>query len=66
MKHTTIRVKANKSKRTFTIRKYHITNKAYVKFRTYKMSKLDFEDSEMNSESDWYHFLKNENYYKVK
>jgi hypothetical protein len=37
----TIKVAANQSKRTFTIRKY-IDGKLFAKYRTYPMSQQDF------------------------
>ena len=61
----TIKVVANQSKRTFTIRKY-IEGKFFVKYRTTTMSKEEFESSEMSTENDWKYFLRSTNdYYKV-
>ena len=60
----TIKVSANQSKRTFTIRKY-IDGKFFVKYRTLPMSKADFESNEYKTESDWKQFLKSDDYYKV-
>jgi len=61
----TIKVVANQSKRTFTIRKY-IDGKFFVKYRTTTMSKEEFESSEMSTENDWKYFLRSTNdYYKV-
>jgi len=60
----TITVTANYSKRTFTIRKYDDGN-LYAKYRTYPMSKAEFEDAEMNTNNDWKDFLKTNNYYVV-
>lgn len=55
----TIKVSANKSKRTYTIR----TESA--KYRTVQMNKQDFESCENNTGNDWSNFLKSDDYYKV-
>nr|WP_317632324.1 hypothetical protein [uncultured Flavobacterium sp.] len=61
----TIKVKANKSKRTLTIRKIE-NNKVYVKYRTYKLNKEEFESCLNNTSNDWQYFLNNSNdYYKL-
>jgi len=60
----TIKVAANQSKRTFTIRKY-IDGKLFAKYRTYPMSQEEFDSEEMNSENDWKQFLKSDDYYRV-
>lgn len=59
-----IKVSANQSNRTFTIRKY-FNNKIFAKYRTIKMSKEEFNNFEMNTENDWKNFLKTDEYYKV-
>ena len=60
-----IKVTPNKSKRTFTIRKY-IGGKVFAKYRTTQMSKDDFNSESMNTSGDWKHFLKGDDYYIVK
>jgi len=60
----TIKAKPNHSKRTFTIRKY-IGGKLFAKYRTTKIGKEDFEAENMNTENDWKHFLKSDDYYKL-
>ena len=56
----TIKVKANHSKRTFTIR----TESA--KFRTIRLDKEDFESNLNNTPNDWQTFLNlTSDYYKV-
>ena len=60
----TIKVAANQSKRTFTIRKY-IDGKLFAKYRTIEMSQEEFNSEEMNSENDWREFLKSDDYYRV-
>ena len=61
----TIRVKANQSKRTFTIRR-HYKDGAILKYRTVPMSKEEFDSEEMNTDGDWITFLKySPDYYKV-
>jgi len=60
----TIKVKSNKSNRTFTIRKY-IGSKLFAKYRTIEMSQEEFENEEMNTENDWKQFLKSDDYYKA-
>lgn len=64
MKNETIKVTANQSKRTFTIRKYD-NDKVYAKYRTYPMSQEEFDSEEMNTENDWKQFLKSDDYYIV-
>ena len=54
-----IRVKANQSKRTFTIRKEG------QKFRTDKMNRVDFESNENNTANDWQDFLNGSNSYQL-
>ena len=61
-----IRVKANQTTRTFTIRAYDEVGKLSAKYRTNTMSKEEFEIEENNTENDWRQFLKSDNYYKVK
>ena len=61
----TLKVKANQAKRTFTIRKY-IDGVLFAKYRTYPVSREDFESDENNTERDWADFLRTSNdYYKV-
>ena len=55
----TLKVYSNKSKRTFTIK----TESS--KYRTYPMSKQEFENNQYNTGNDWQQFLKGVNYYKV-
>jgi hypothetical protein len=55
----TIKVYSNKSKRTFTI----VTDAA--KYRTYKMTKEEFNICLYNTGNDWGEFLKSDDYYKV-
>ena len=54
-----ISVSANQSKRTFTIRT------EYAKYRTYRMSKEDFENEERNTGNDWKYFLRSDDYFRV-
>ncbi len=61
----TLKVKANQSARTFTIRKY-INGILFSKYRTNKMSKQEFDSEEMNTENDWKQFLKSDDYYTIK
>ena len=56
-----MRVTANHSKRTFTIRKEG------SKYRTQTFTSEDFFDLNFNTSKDWEHFLRtNENYYLIK
>ncbi len=64
MKTTKIKVTANKTKKRYTIRKYE-GGKCVAKYRTFKMSKSEFNEAEYNTTNDWINFLKTENYYKV-
>ena len=59
-----IKVAANQSKRTFTIRCYD-NGKMYAKYRTNVMSQEEFEQEEFNTEHDWLQFLKTDDYYKI-
>ena len=64
MKTSTIKVSANQSKKTFTIRKY-IDGNLFAKYRTIEMSQDEFDSEEMNTENDWKQFLKSDDYYTV-
>jgi hypothetical protein len=55
-----INVKANNSKRTYTIRKQGL------KYRTHRMTKQEFENAEYWTANDWINFLRTDNYYIVK
>jgi hypothetical protein len=55
----TLRVSANRSKRTFTI----VTDAA--KYRTFRMSKEEFEKNWFNTGNDWQQFLNTGDYYKL-
>jgi hypothetical protein len=56
-----IKVTANQSKRTFTIRTEH------AKYRTIQFSQPEFDSMEFNTSNDWQQFLNSTNdYYKVK
>ena len=59
-----IKVTANQSKRTFTIRKTY-SDGSRVKYRTSTMSQQEFDIEEMNTENDWKDFLKSDDYYKL-
>ena len=61
---STITVKTNYSKRTFTIRKTY-EDGTKVKYRTNPMSKEDFESEQMNTENDWKWFLRSDDYYRI-
>ena len=60
----TIKVTANQSKRTFTIRKY-VNGVLFVKYRTIQLSQQEFDREKQNTENDWKQFLKSDDYYKV-
>lgn len=53
--------KPNHSKRTFTLIKCGV-----AKYRTFKMSKIEFETHLLYTETDWVSFLKYGEYYLVK
>ena len=57
---TSIKAKANKFKRTFTIRKFE-DGKVIAKFRTLPVSRIEFEDLEYNTENDWIDYLNTSN-----
>jgi hypothetical protein len=50
----------NKSARTYTLR---VNGN---KYRTFPMSKEEFENAYYHTENDWNNFLKGNDYYKVK
>jgi hypothetical protein len=54
-----IRIRPNFSARTFTIK----TDAA--NYRTYKMSKNEFNSSLFNTGNDWNQFLKSDDYYRI-
>ena len=54
-----INVKANNSKRTYTIRKQG------SKYRTYQMAKEEFDSAYYWTGNDWSNFLKTDEYYRV-
>ena len=60
----TIEAKANQKKRTFTIRKFD-NGHLFAKYRTFQMSKDEFEENEINTENDWNDFLKSDSYFEV-
>ena len=61
----TITATPNHTKKTFTIKTY-INGKLNNKYRTIKLSKPEFENELNNTENDWSHFLKSNDYYLVK
>ena len=65
MKTTTITATPNYKNRTFTIRIY-INGKINAKYRTIQMTKKEFEAELNNTQNDWSHFLKSNDYYLVK
>lgn len=64
-RNQTLKVTANKSSKTFTIRTF-VDKKLSSKYRTFKMSKIEFEQNEYMTENDWKQFLKTNDYYLVK
>lgn len=54
----TVTATSNKTKRTFTIRKFE-NGKVYTKYRTMPMGKEDFNDNTFNTSNDWQQFLRN-------
>lgn len=60
----TIKVKANNSAKTFTIRTF-VDGKLIAKYRTIRLSNEEFESCKFNTENDWKQFLKSSDYYKV-
>ena len=55
-----IQIRSNKTKRTYTI----VTNGS--KYKTYVMSKQEFNDNYYNTGNDWKNFLNNGDYYIIK
>ena len=56
-KDSAITVRANHSKRTYTIRT------GTLKYRTCRFSKEEFGENEWNTSSDWKNFLRTEDFY---
>lgn len=56
----TIKISSNKSERTFTIRVEG------AKYRTCKMSKIEYNSCLNNTGNDWQHYLNDGDYYLVK
>jgi hypothetical protein len=62
----TLKATPNHSKKTFTIREYY-KGKLFSKYRTFTMSKEEFEEEELNTVNDWKSFLKiTNNYFLIK
>ena len=55
-----LKISSNKSKRTFTIKTSVAT------YRTFQMSKEEFNNCDYNTGNDWMQFLKTDEYYKVR
>jgi len=55
-----IKARANYKKRTFTL---WLDGKK--EYRTYPMSKEEFQSALYHTYWDWQHFLKTDNYYKI-
>jgi hypothetical protein len=55
-----LKISSNKSARTYTIKTDAAT------FRTFRMSKEEFNSCLYNTGQDWQHFLNSDDYYKVK
>jgi hypothetical protein len=62
MKH--LKVKANHSRGTFTIRVKNL-GKTETKYITVKFNAEDFYEMEYNTQNDWIEFLKNTNDYYI-
>jgi len=62
---TEIKVTANQSAKTFTIRTY-VNGKFSTKYRTVKLSKEEFKSNEYNTKNDWKQFLRSSDYYAVR
>ena len=58
-----INIKANYSRRTFTIRKQNANGRTVAKYRTNKLTVDEFKELDYNTTNDWIHFLKNSLYY---
>ena len=61
----TITATPNHKNRTFTIRTF-VNGKLNNKYRTIQMSKKECEAELNNTQNDWSHFLKSNDYYLVK
>lgn len=60
MKSYIIKVTSNKAKRYFTL-----WTSTGNKYRTIPMSKEEFQSCEHNTDNDWKHFLKSDEYYSI-
>ena len=61
----TIIATPNHKNKTFTIRTF-VDGKLNNKYRSIKFCKEEFENELNNTENDWMHFLKSNDYYLVK
>lgn len=57
--------KANKTKRTFTLRKYDNRGELIGKYRTLPMTREEYEENIYNTNQDWVQFLKSDQYYNI-
>ena len=62
MDKETIKVTPNQRKRTFTIRTF-VNAKLLATYRTYSYNQDDFDTMKNNNESQWFEFLKKDNYF---
>ncbi len=60
-----IKATPNHSRGTFTLRCYN-KDGSMVKYRTYPLTRGEFHSCLYNTNNDWIHFLKSNNYYEVK
>ena len=58
-----INIKANYSKRTFTIRKQNANGRTVANYRTNTLSVDEFNELDYNTTDDWMHFLNTSLYY---
>jgi len=62
----TIKTTANKSARTYTIRECDSNGKTFIKYRTFRMSKQEFESAYYWTTNDWKQYLKTDEYSVVR
>jgi hypothetical protein len=60
-----IKATPNKKNRTFTIRQYNKTE-LISKYRTFKMTKQEFNSNLHNTLNDWRYYLKSDDYYRIR
>jgi len=60
------KVTPNFNKRTFTIRIQNSYGKTVRKYKSISFNQEEFDSMEFNTQNDWDHFMKTDEYYLIK